>query len=60
MNGGVDFAQLERRFPEADSGKYRRTLALLESERLLETVGERTRLTPNGRLVADAVAVELL
>ena len=60
MNGGVDFGLLERRFPNADSEKYRRTLAFLESKNLLEIAGERIKLTPNGRLVADAVAVELL
>ena len=60
MNAGVDFSLLERRFPEADSQKYRKTLEFLESEGLLEVAGDKIRLTQNGRLVADAVAVELL
>lgn len=60
MNDGVDFDLLRRRFPSADSEKYREPLAFLASQNLLEIDGGRIRLTQSGRLVADAVAVELL
>ena len=60
MVDGVDFSTLCKRFPNADSTKYLPTIDFLESEKLLEKSGNKIKLTKRGRLVADAIAVELL
>ena len=65
MNDGVDLPSLERRFPKADFRKHYQSLAFLKEEGLVELESEsespgRIRLTASGRLMADAVAVELL
>ncbi len=60
MNEGVSLNSLSKRFPKADAQKYAPAIDFLKSQRLIEESGENIRLTPKGRLVADAVAVELL
>ena len=70
MNEGVDILSLKKRAPNADILKYERKLLELEKEKLLECeitrnvcgyiVGERVKLTREGRLLADYVGVELL
>ena len=60
MNAGVDMAEISARFPKADAAKYADTLEFLKAKGLLEFRGSIVRLTKEGRLVADSVAVELL
>ena len=60
MVDGIDFSTLCKRFPNADSEKYLPTIDFLESEKLIEKSGDKIKLTKRGRLVADAIAVELL
>ena len=60
MNAGVDMAEISARFPKADAAKYADTLEFLRTQGLLEFRGNIVRLTKEGRLVADSVAVELL
>ena len=60
MVEGVNFPTLCERFPKANHAKYLPTIDFLESEGLLEKSENKIKLTKRGRLVADAIAVELL
>lgn len=60
MNAGVDVALWKKRCPEAAWLAVETTLTDLADEKLLVKDGPRVRLTDSGRLVADAVAVELM
>ncbi len=60
MVEGVDISTLKKRFPNADTTKYTETLDFLANENLLEKSGDKLKLTSRGRLIADAIAVELL
>lgn len=60
MNAGVDLAQLERRFGFAAPAALVRTLERLEQEGKAERHGSRIWLSPEGRMLADAVGAELL
>lgn len=60
-NAGVDFDQLAQRFPSAPWPAYRALAQRLEREGLAEFIGgARLRLTPRGRLLADAVGTHVL
>ncbi len=60
MNDGINLQTLCERFPQADHHKYDDTFKFLTERSLLEKSGDVIKLTARGRLVADAVAVELL
>jgi len=60
MNEGVDPEELERRYGRALPAPARRALDWLEELRLLAWNGGRLRLTPRGRMLADAIGAELL
>ena len=60
MTNGVNFAKLCERFPNADYAKYLPTIDFLASEKLLEKIEDKIKLTKRGRLVADAIAIELI
>ena len=59
-NAGVDLAALEARCPEAPWEELRGRLRRLEEQGLLARSGSRVRLTPRGRLLADAVGEHLV
>lgn len=59
-NAGVDFPTLKTRFPSADAEKYEEPIRRLCAQNLLERDDGTLRLTFEGRLLADYVAVELL
>lgn len=61
MNGGVSLPQLRRRFPTPRWSGLEDLLPKLLSDGLLVATPEgRIRLTPRGRLLADAVGAEIL
>ena len=60
MNAGVDFSQLQKRFPLANSTQYINTLKNLAEENLLVFENNKVALTEEGRLYADSIALELL
>jgi oxygen-independent coproporphyrinogen-3 oxidase len=60
MNAGVDLAALRARFPAAPWAAVDAAAILLGSQGLAERAGDTLRLTPRGRLLADAVGAELL
>lgn len=60
MNRGVDVETIAKRFPKASAAKYTECIKFLTAKGLLENSGSNVRLTENGRLLADSVAVELL
>ena len=62
MCDGVDLDSLKTRFPAANHEKYAAPLKFLRDEGLVETGGNfsTVKLTRRGKLLADAVAVELL
>ena len=60
MNAGVDLPELRRRFPAAPWPAVRTAVDRLVAEGLAAETGGELRLTPRGRLLADAVGVELL
>jgi oxygen-independent coproporphyrinogen-3 oxidase len=60
MNAGVDLAVLRGRFPAAPWAVVDVAAAQLAEQGLAERAGETLRLTPRGRLLADAVGAELL
>jgi len=70
LNAGVDILKLKARCPKADFDTRLKTLEALEAEGLAEikdarsvcghVVSKRVRLTKRGRMLADAIAVELL
>ncbi len=60
LNQGVNLQTLRARFPNAEHTKYDDTFNFLIERGLLQKSNNTIRLTTRGRLVADAVAVELL
>ncbi len=60
MNNGVDFTQLQKRFPSANSEQYINKLEMIAEENLLIFKNNKVALTEEGRLYADSIAVELL
>ncbi len=60
MNAGVDLSCLRRRHPGADWAAADALAARLEGEGLAAREGDTLRLTPAGRLLADAVGAEVL
>lgn len=61
LNAGVDIDALARRFPAArGTDRLRAEVARLIDVGLAERVGEATRLTRRGRLLADSVGAELM
>jgi oxygen-independent coproporphyrinogen-3 oxidase len=60
MNAGVDLVALRARFPAAPWDDVDLAVARLADGGLAERAGVTLRLTPRGRLLADAVGAELL
>ena len=60
MVDGINLSTLCERFPNANFSKYLPTIDFLANEKLLEKSENKIKLTARGRLVADAIAVELL
>jgi oxygen-independent coproporphyrinogen-3 oxidase len=60
MNRGVDLAAWRLRWPDAPWSRMENSLARLADEGLVERDGTVARLTRRGRLLADAVGVELI
>jgi oxygen-independent coproporphyrinogen-3 oxidase len=60
MNEGVDLAGLRERFPGAPWEGFGEKLARMCRDGVAERAGTRVRLTPRGRLLADAVGEEML
>jgi oxygen-independent coproporphyrinogen-3 oxidase len=60
MNAGVDLAIWRTRAPKAPWHAIEDTLATLAASELLVRDGDVVRLTQRGRLVADAVGVEIM
>ncbi|HRP05343.1 MAG TPA: coproporphyrinogen-III oxidase family protein, partial [Opitutaceae bacterium] len=65
MNSGVDWRQLRSRFPNGvdalDQGRaVERVVKRLEGDGLVQIEGARWALTDRGRLLADAVATEIM
>jgi oxygen-independent coproporphyrinogen-3 oxidase len=60
MNAGVELASWRARAPGAPWPAIEDTLATLAAAGLLRREGERVRLTPRGRLVADSVGAEIM
>jgi oxygen-independent coproporphyrinogen-3 oxidase len=60
MNEGVNLPALGARFPAAPWEKVAGLAARLEEAGLAEWADDRLRLTLCGRLVADAVAVQIM
>ncbi|MDR1401569.1 MAG: radical SAM family heme chaperone HemW [Puniceicoccales bacterium] len=60
MNRGIDLHHLKNKFKRIDFSKLDELFFQLAAENLLQMRGEFIQLTPNGRLVADAIAVEIL
>jgi oxygen-independent coproporphyrinogen-3 oxidase len=60
MNAGVDLGAWRARAPQAPWAAIEDTLATLAAGELLQREGSAVRLTPRGRLVADAVGAEIM
>ncbi len=60
MNEGVDLAALRARFPQAPWHAVAAIVARLDEAGLARMDGDRLRLTPRGRLLADSVGAELM
>jgi len=60
MNDGVDLAALKARFPAAPWAGVRDEVGGLVEAELAELSGDRLRLTPRGRLLADSVGTTLM
>ncbi len=60
MTAGIDFAELKKRFPNANFGKYELPLSELAEQNLIEINNNKIKLTSLGKLYADSIAVELL
>jgi len=60
MNTGIDLDALETRFKPLNTSRWEPLFQRLHSEELALRDGSRLRLTLKGRLLADAIAVEVL
>jgi len=60
MNAGVDLAALRQRFPAAPWERVAAVAERLAEAGLAERGGDRLRLTPRGRLLADSVGTTLM
>ena len=60
MNAGVDLAELRGRFPSAPWAAVDTEIGRLADAEVAEVVGGHLRLTPRGRIIADAVGAELM
>lgn len=60
MNAGVDLAELRGRFASAPWDAVAREVARLEEAGVAEAGNGQLRLTPRGRMIADAVGAELM
>jgi len=60
MNAGVNLAPWRRRVPELPWLALDAELATLEAEGMLQRSADTLRLTPRGRLLADALAVRII
>lgn len=60
MNAGVDLAALRGRFPEAPWAAVEVEIARLEEAGVAVVSQGHLRLTPRGRIIADAVGAELM
>jgi oxygen-independent coproporphyrinogen-3 oxidase len=60
MNGGVDVSPLKKKFKNVDFSRWDDLFIELERENLAQISQDIVKLTNNGRLVADAIAVEIL
>jgi oxygen-independent coproporphyrinogen III oxidase len=60
LNVGVDLPAWRARFPHAGTPELEAMWTRLEEQGLLERAGRWLRLTPTGRLLADAIGAELL
>ena len=60
MNAGVDLAGLRARFPSAPWDAVGAEIARLADAGVAELPDGHLRLTPRGRLIADAVGAELM
>ncbi|HEY9248440.1 MAG TPA: coproporphyrinogen III oxidase, partial [Rariglobus sp.] len=60
MNAGVNLAELRERFPSAPWNSVDREVARLVEAGVAESGEGHLRLTPRGRLIADAVGAELM
>jgi oxygen-independent coproporphyrinogen-3 oxidase len=60
MNAGVDLAPWRSRVPELPWLALDAELATLEAEGMLQRSADTLRLTPRGRLLADALAVRII
>ncbi len=60
MNAGVDLADWRARCPEAPWGGIDAVMGRLAEDGLADVAGDRVRLTTRGRLLADAVGLEVM
>jgi oxygen-independent coproporphyrinogen-3 oxidase len=60
MNSGIDMASIECEFPSVDFSRLLQLMAYLEEENFTKWDGNSVRLTPRGRMVADAIALQVL
>ncbi|MCS6243304.1 MAG: radical SAM family heme chaperone HemW [Opitutus sp.] len=60
MNAGVNLAELSRRFPSAPWSAVEFQINRLQEAGVAEVNGGHLRLTPRGRIIADAVGAEIM
>jgi oxygen-independent coproporphyrinogen-3 oxidase len=60
MNEGVDLSRLEARCPDAPWGRVQELVGRLADDGLAVRDGDRVRLAPRGRLLADSVGSEIM
>jgi oxygen-independent coproporphyrinogen-3 oxidase len=60
MNEGVSISKLKNRFKNVDFGRWDAIFSDLDQQNLLQFSEGTVKLTDSGRLVADAIAVEIL
>lgn len=60
LDGGIDLARFAARFGDGARERLRTSLAALEGRSLISWSGDRVRLTPRGRILANEVFVQLV
>lgn len=60
LSNGVSYAAFEARHGISMEDKFGTQIAQMAAQGLLESDGERARLTPRGALMANSVCVEFL